>query len=60
VYKRQGQNSQGIVLCLSCHRAHGSAHDDLLRWDYAGMQAGTTGAEAGSGCFICHTTKDGV
>jgi len=46
-----------IVTCLSCHRAHGSPYDDLLRWDYAGMIAGTTG-DVGTGCFHCHTTKD--
>lgn len=49
-----------IVMCLSCHRAHGSNQADLLRWDYTGMVAGTTGASAGTGCFTCHTTKDGL
>jgi predicted CXXCH cytochrome family protein len=50
-----------IVTCVSCHRAHGSPYADLLRWDYAGMDAGTTvTANAGTGCFNCHTTKDGL
>lgn len=49
-----------VVMCLSCHRAHGSPHADLLRWDYSGMIAGTTGGTAGTGCFTCHTNKDGV
>lgn len=45
-----------IVTCISCHRAHGSPHEDLLRWDYTtGMVAGNG---AGTGCFVCHTTKD--
>ncbi len=49
-----------IVTCLSCHRAHGSAHPDLLRWDYTAMVAAptaTTGFE-NKGCFACHTSKD--
>ncbi len=48
-----------IVMCLSCHRAHGSDQPDLLRWDYEGMVAGTTGSSAGTGCFVCHSGKDG-
>lgn len=47
-----------IVMCLSCHRAHGSDQADILRWDYAGMVAGSS-TNAGTGCFTCHTTKDG-
>ncbi len=49
-----------IVMCLSCHRAHGSPEPDLLRWSYSGMVAGTTGEGAATGCFTCHTTKDGA
>ncbi|MBN2332189.1 MAG: cytochrome c3 family protein [Deltaproteobacteria bacterium] len=45
-----------IVTCLSCHRAHGSAYPDLLRWDYSAIDAG--GGDGNVGCFICHTTKD--
>jgi cytochrome c553 len=49
-----------IVLCISCHRAHGTPWDDLLRWNY--VEAGSVmsaGSGAGNvGCFICHTTKD--
>jgi len=48
-----------IVMCLSCHRAHGSDQPDLLRWNYTGMVAGTTGSTAGTGCFVCHSGKDG-
>lgn len=47
------------VFCLSCHKPHGSPNKDILRWDYAGMIAGTAGPTAKTGCFICHTTKDG-
>ena len=48
-----------LVMCLSCHRPHGSPYDDLLRWDYSEMNAGTTGVGQGVGCFACHTNKDG-
>ena len=43
-----------IVLCVSCHRAHGTEYDDLLRWNYDEMIAGE---DKTGGCFICHTTK---
>jgi predicted CXXCH cytochrome family protein len=47
---------QDIVMCLSCHRAHGSPEPDILRWTYADMQAGTGTDD--TGCFTCHTTKN--
>jgi predicted CXXCH cytochrome family protein len=49
---------QDMVMCLSCHRAHGSPYPDMLRFPYDGMQAGGGGAD-GTGCFKCHTGKDG-
>ena len=48
-----------MVMCLSCHRPHGSPYDDLLRWQYngtGGMIAGS--GESSTGCFACHTKKD--
>lgn len=45
-----------MVMCLSCHRPHGSEHDDLLRCDYGDMIAG--GSFNTTGCFACHTKKD--
>ena len=52
-------NNSDMVMCLSCHRAHGSPYDDLLRWEYDGMIAGGgTGCATGTGCFVCHTEKD--
>jgi predicted CXXCH cytochrome family protein len=45
-----------MVMCLSCHRPHGSPYDDLLRWDYGDMIAG--GGDKTTGCFACHTKKD--
>lgn len=58
--------NEAIVTCISCHRAHGSEYDDLLRWAYneEGGPATVAGADAanggGQGCFRCHTTKDGI
>lgn len=45
-----------MVMCLSCHVAHGSPYDDMLRWDYADMIAGDNSKSGG--CFVCHTTKN--
>lgn len=45
-----------MVMCLSCHRPHGSPYPDMLRWDYAAQASG--GGEDGTGCFYCHTSKD--
>ncbi|NVL90093.1 MAG: hypothetical protein HWN69_03715 [Desulfobacterales bacterium] len=43
-----------MVMCLSCHRAHGSQYDSILRWDYKNTDLAT----AFSGCNKCHTTKN--
>lgn len=45
-----------IVMCLSCHRAHGSPEPDILRWTYSGIVAGSGTTD--DGCFTCHTTKN--
>ena len=44
-----------IVLCISCHRAHGSPYADILRWDYSTCEAGNQTSQCG--CFACHTSK---
>jgi predicted CXXCH cytochrome family protein len=49
------EGTDSIVMCLSCHRAHGSPQPDLLRWAYSDMDAGGTN---GSGCFTCHADKN--
>ena len=49
------QRDEAIVMCLSCHRVHGSEYPDILRWDYSEMIAGENNE---GGCFVCHTTKD--
>ncbi|MEW5800846.1 MAG: cytochrome c3 family protein [bacterium] len=48
------QKAKRVVLCVSCHRAHGSPYDDALRWDYSKMSTTSTD---GGGCFRCHTKK---
>ena len=46
-----------IVMCLTCHRPHGSRHSDMLRWDYTGdCLVGTVDSDCG--CVTCHTSKD--
>lgn len=44
-----------VVMCLSCHRPHGSEYPDMLRWDYDTQIASGGGT---GGCFTCHTKKD--
>lgn len=42
-----------MVMCLSCHVAHGSPYNDMLRWKYEDENAAT----ANYGCRVCHTEK---
>ena len=56
-YSKDVTPGTDIVMCLSCHRAHGSPQPDILRWDYTTMLAATGNTD--SGCFTCHTTKNG-
>jgi hypothetical protein len=54
-----------MVMCLSCHKAHASEYDGMLRFDYnsmtaqisAGAFATVDEAKATGGCLACHTTK---
>lgn len=43
----------GVITCITCHRAHGSANDSILRWDYKSWPAGGY-----DGCQVCHSSKD--
>ena len=51
-----GMSNNPRVACVSCHRAHGSDYNDLLRFDYAAnnMKAGSGGT---TGCLACHTAQ---
>ena len=46
---------KAIVLCISCHRAHGTPFADILRWGYGNCTAGNQNTNCG--CFACHTSK---
>ncbi len=50
-----------MVMCISCHRAHGSPYYDILRWDYSSCIANSTSTNSSlmnkCGCMVCHTTK---
>lgn len=59
VYDGMGGSAGDQVMCLSCHRAHGSNQPDALRFPYGDMVA-HAGTSVGTGCFYCHTTKDDV
>ncbi len=45
-----------VVVCLSCHGAHGTPYQDLLKWNYINTSGGMP---QGTGCTYCHTGKDG-
>ncbi|MEJ2182875.1 MAG: cytochrome c3 family protein [Nitrospirota bacterium] len=47
------QPGTDVVICLSCHRAHGSPYAGALRWNYEDFFVG----RGESGCFVCHTRK---
>ncbi|MFH0810268.1 MAG: cytochrome c3 family protein [Pseudomonadota bacterium] len=47
-----------LVMCLTCHRAHGSKYPHMLRWEYDDSQAPGEGGAA-SNCLYCHTEKAG-
>ncbi len=42
-----------IVMCLSCHRVHGSPNYKILRWNYKDWPG-----SGSNGCGICHTSKN--
>ena len=50
-----------MVMCLSCHDAHGSEYDFILKYDYTTMTAGAyadiPAAQVAGGCLACHTEK---
>lgn len=54
-------NSQSIIMCMSCHRAHASNYADSMRWDYGGIGEGNSAGKSNGtprkGCFTCHTKK---
>ena len=51
-----GSNNDAIVMCISCHRAHGSEFHSALRWNYRDWPS--SASKSYDGCSICHATKD--
>jgi hypothetical protein len=45
------------VVCLSCHRAHGSDYDDILRFDYTINANAGAGLGGTTGCLACHSLQ---
>lgn len=45
----------GIITCITCHRAHGTPYDALLRWDYKNWPACSPDCD---GCQVCHSDKN--
>jgi hypothetical protein len=43
-----------VITCLTCHMAHASPNDSILRWDFMSIIAGKN---VKGGCIICHTSK---
>jgi len=53
---KKPERSNAHIMCISCHRPHGTPYNFLLRWDYNTILAGS--GNNLTGCFACHTTKD--
>lgn len=45
--------STSIVICLSCHSAHGTLNTDILKWAYDS----SAGSAATTKCLKCHKTQ---
>lgn len=46
-------NTSSIVMCLSCHAAHGTDYADIVRFNYPGSISAGNGTNDG-GCERCH------
>ena len=46
-----------LLTCLSCHSAHGTPNQSMLRWDYNAIEAGKAAGTPHAACLICHTQK---
>ena len=53
---KKPERSTARVMCMSCHRPHGTPNPYLLRWDYRAM--GARDGKNDNGCFACHRQKD--
>jgi predicted CXXCH cytochrome family protein len=48
-------STDDIVMCLSCHMAHASRYENMLRFDYRYVVEGDS--SKANGCLICHSSK---
>lgn len=48
------QPGTDVIMCLSCHGAHATNYEHLMRWDYKGWP----GNGQTNGCNVCHTSKN--
>jgi len=59
--KTQVVPGRDMVMCLSCHYAHGSQRDYMLRFNYnvmtSGAYADQATAQSMGGCLACHSLK---
>ena len=46
-----------MVMCLSCHQAHATPFDGMLRFDYNAARSPVQRRTVTDGCLACHTTK---
>jgi len=51
-----GVTDDAVLMCMSCHRAHGSPYPALLRWNYRKWPDTANGGY--DGCSICHSSKN--
>lgn len=52
-----GATGTNKVMCLSCHRPHGSSRPDMLRFNYNGIDNQAGDATVSLGCETCHGVK---
>ncbi|MFH0810267.1 MAG: cytochrome c3 family protein [Pseudomonadota bacterium] len=45
---------EDLVMCLTCHRAHGSKYPYMLRWEY---RPDVDQADTGGSCISCHVPE---
>jgi len=57
-YDNAVDTGQRKTTCLSCHRAHGTDNNDLLRWVYSTQEAGSNTVTYG--CLGCHDKQRGT
>ncbi|MFH0809707.1 MAG: cytochrome c3 family protein [Pseudomonadota bacterium] len=46
---------EAVIMCLTCHRAHGSPYPSMLRWEYKDNTDQPTPTSTQGSCLYCHT-----